>query len=221
MNIKQLFYGEFILGKDYLSQEIQKKGEDFFWDSFLRPVFDSELNNSSVILEVGANIGLHTVYLSKICKQVIAFEPQREIYYQLCGNLFVNQCFNVKAYNNCIYDKSCMMSILDTIDYTINNNAPMLGFFESEQGNVKAITIDSLNMKPDFIKIDAQGSDLQCLYGAEQTILKHKPTILFEIENKLKNVNCFQEDDYFKFLNKINYNVRKISKGSDYIATPK
>lgn len=46
------------------------------------------------------------------------------------------------------------------------------------------ITLDSLALTPDFIKIDVEGMEWHVLYGAEQTIRQHRPVIMFE-ENKL------------------------------------
>ena len=46
---------------------------------------------------------------------------------------------------------------------------------------VKVTTLDSMDVQPDFIKIDTQGSEYEILEGAKNTIEKHKPILLLEL----------------------------------------
>ena len=46
-------------------------------------------------------------------------------------------------------------------------------------GNIPVITIDSLGVKPGFIKLDVEGSEANALIGAFET-LKHRPVVMFE-----------------------------------------
>jgi len=50
--------------------------------------------------------------------------------------------------------------------------------------DVDVITLDSLHLAPDFIKIDIEGMEYHALLGGEQTIRTHKPIIIIE-ENGL------------------------------------
>lgn len=214
------FYGSFFHGSDYISKQMENKDTTYMWDGFLRPVFDKYIDKNSLVLEIGANIGAHTVYLSQISKQVIAFEPQQYVYYQLSANLFINKCINVSAYNLGIYNKECMISPEINIDHLKDHTAPMITLLPSSKG-IQCITIDSLNENFSFIKIDAQGADLLCLEGAIKTIEKFKPVIAIEIESDqtLQKHGC-QKADYFNFFNKINYKSQKIEE-NNYLLTPK
>src|SRR5689334_13959549 len=54
------------------------------------------------IYDVGANIGAHTLALSKFAPgriEVRAFEAQRQIYYMLCGNVALNGLRNVHCHH--------------------------------------------------------------------------------------------------------------------------
>lgn len=46
------------------------------------------------------------------------------------------------------------------------------------------ITLDSLNLSPDFLKIDVEGMEHHVLLGGERTIRTHRPVVIFE-ENGL------------------------------------
>jgi FkbM family methyltransferase len=60
------------------------------------------LKPSDVVLDVGANIGSHTVPFAKLVGEsgrVVAFEPQRLVFQNLCANLALNALRNVVTYD--------------------------------------------------------------------------------------------------------------------------
>ena len=69
---------------------------------------------------------------------------------------------------------------------------------------VKTFTLDSLNLKSDFIKLDVENHELEVLKGGKQHIKKNKPIILLENNKKIRKVSLF--------LKSINYSPYKISK---------
>src|SRR5436309_7187120 len=74
-------YGEFSEGEVELFQQIVKPGD--------------------VVIDVGANIGAHTLWFAKTVGNgggVVAFEPQRLIFQTLCANLALNNVMNVMAF---------------------------------------------------------------------------------------------------------------------------
>lgn len=226
INITETKYGNFILAEgDYVCDRIND-GE--FWDKQLKHYFDKYLNKKSLVVEVGAHCGFHTVYMSRKAGFVLAFEPQTHIYNQLCGNLFLNSCLNVKALNMACYDKTCKLGVsplhqqemakLDFLDkglivnYDTCENTGAISLTERGDGNVQAVTIDSMELKQlDFLKVDAQGSDVRVILGARNTIRKFLPVILFEREPKLLTYHNSSFEELFDFLEKeLNYEIKKI-----------
>ena len=53
-----------------------------------------------------------------------------------------------------------------------------------EGDEIEMITLDSLNLAPDFVKIDVEGMEWHVLKGGERTIRTHRPVVMFE-ENGL------------------------------------
>jgi hypothetical protein len=54
---------------------------------------------------------------------------------------------------------------------------------------VKVVKLDDFNPiqkleKVDFIKIDVEGNEMKTLFGAKETILKFKPTVMVEMEQR-------------------------------------
>jgi FkbM family methyltransferase len=229
MNIKKLSYCDIIIGTDEISKRVNKEKPDWMFDGHLKKYYDQYINKNSIVLDIGANIGTHSLYFSNISKKVYAFEAQRILFYHLCANIFLNQRTNIYAFNNVVYDKKSLFSLTEnTPNYFSNHASACLGFSEINTDNthddkdiVNSIRIDDINFESvDFIKIDAQGSDLICMRGAVNTIKKFKPIITFEIENKnLLNVHGISHQDHFDFLDDIGYGYKHISYG-DYLAFP-
>src|SRR5579862_896137 len=63
--------------------------------------FKQVVQPGDTVLEIGANIGSHTVFFAKAVGRegtVQAFEPQRLIFQTLCANIALNNLENVKTY---------------------------------------------------------------------------------------------------------------------------
>ncbi len=148
------------------------------------------LKNFNCAIDVGANIGLHTVRFSKMFKSVHAFEPTSINYECLEKNTATLQNVHLNKFglgaaasresiklptdsNNC-----GGFSIVDWQNYSQE--------FLEETIEIK--TLDSLKLAPDLIKIDVQGFDLNVLMGGKNTLTKFKPVVIVEAESKkIKN----------------------------------
>src|SRR4030095_11726468 len=79
----------------YVGGSLQKYGEFSVGEQDL---FQSVVHQGELVVEVGANIGAHTVELARMVGpegEVHAFEPQRIVFQTLCANLALNQLTNV------------------------------------------------------------------------------------------------------------------------------
>lgn len=67
------------------------------------------------VVDIGANLGAFTVPIAKhIASQggvVSSFEPQRIVYYQLCGNIFLNRLDNCYAYHHALGERHEVIEI--------------------------------------------------------------------------------------------------------------
>lgn len=152
--------------------------------------------------------------------RVYAFEPQRVIHQILCGNIMLNNIFNVYAQNSCIGQKRGKTKIADLyIDEKYTNiNVGVFSIKENPgEYEVDIISVDDLNLKRcNFIKCDTEGMGLDMLIGAENTIKKFLPVMYIEQESGSNgrqiidflhslnysvykhNVNYFNKDNYFR-----------------------
>ena len=214
--------------QDYLFKCI--KDGDGFPDSFLLETINKYVNKDSVCVDIGANLGYVSLYLSRICKKVYSFEPQHVVFLQLCANVFLNERFNVYPLELAAYSESKLFNFavyqngwVKASSFDDYNNIGSIGSISLEKkddGNIKAVRPDEIiKEKVDFIKIDAQGGDIDAIFGCEK-LLENRPVIVFEYEHDL-SVNNYGRTlpEILPFAQKHNYGMRAIS-GQNYILEP-
>jgi len=138
---------------------------------------------SGVFVDVGANTGNHTIYISRFsnCARIIPFEPNEAAITILKQNLRLNQCDNVDTgfLGLALGRTKCQLG-QHTPDA---NNLGHTCYFEDDSGVVQAIAGDALirDEAIEFIKIDAEGMEMEVLSGLEQSIALWQPTIFVEV----------------------------------------
>lgn len=187
MRVRQCRHGLMLynINDYYMGRAYDAYGEDQECELRLLSRF---IGPGQVILDVGANIGTHTVFFSRIAGDrgtVLAFEPQRVIHQNLCANLALNGIRNVRAlWCGVGGDKGRLF--IPAIDYAVRNNFGGISFKDSATGEgVPRISIDSLNLPAcHFIKIDVEGMENEVLAGAQQTISAFRPGLFVENHQK-------------------------------------
>jgi FkbM family methyltransferase len=179
-----------------------------------------------VVIDVGANIGVLTVQsaamIEPIGGHVYAFEPQRQIFYMMCGNIAMNNIDNVSAERLAVGNSNKPITV-PKLNYYQPGSFGSVGFTgefddvgqDLDFGNgekVDQIVIDEYfkdveNIK--FIKVDVEGMELDVLKGAEQTIKQHRPWMYIEYckqPNQGKELREFIESmDYDIYVLSINF----------------
>lgn len=171
------------------AQLLQKIGETFCADV-----------EAPFVLDIGANMGAFSIPFAKNIAArgglLYAFEPQRIVYYQLCGNVFLNRLDNVFAYNMAIGDEDATVEI-PSIDYSASQNIGAFSIDQGLRGVLNAVTVNegaprdevplrrldsvALPKAPSLIKIDVEGLEVKVLQGAMQLLQSANfPPLLLE-----------------------------------------
>lgn len=146
------------------------------------------LQEGDNVIEVGANIGSHTVGLAKSVGStghVVAIEPQPEVFRILCANLALNGLTNAIPFMNGCGAESCLMRVNSTNYQTKNiHNSGSASLNNSDDGTlVSVVTLDELvgNMPSlRLIKVDVEGMEKEVLEGAKRLIEQHRPFLYVE-----------------------------------------
>ncbi|MDB5476484.1 MAG: SAM-dependent methyltransferase [Phenylobacterium sp.] len=136
------------------------------------------------VVEIGANIGAHTVPLARKCAPgpLLAFEPQPRVFQVLCANLVRNDIGNVLAYPEACGDSEGWATML-MLDYDAAQNfgAASLQPLGNPGVKVRVIPLDSLELPTlGLLKIDVEGFEPMVLRGARRTIARCRPVIYVE-----------------------------------------
>jgi FkbM family methyltransferase len=144
---------------------------------------------ADTVVEVGANIGAHTVTLSKAvgpAGRVVAIEPQPVIFRMLCANLALNGALNVDTHQCGCGAAGGTMS-LPPLDYESEKNFGGISLEAYDAARPAcAVPIrrldDLLEAAPrvDLIKIDVEGMETEVLNGASTVIDRFRPTLYVE-----------------------------------------
>ncbi len=145
------------------------------------------LPGGGTAVEVGANVGAHTVALARKAGptgRIYAYEPQPVIFQNLCANLALNGLTNVYPYNQACGAEADNMRFPD-INYGVKGNfggvsLEMLPDVETGM-MIDIIPLDSLRLRRcDLLKIDAEGMEQPVLDGAEALIKSCAPILYLE-----------------------------------------
>jgi len=143
------------------------------------------------VIDIGANIGTHTVFFSKRCNQglIYSIEPQFYIFQILNANVSLNGAFNTKLYNSPVSNEFESVKLLHFPPF--DNKKINYGEFKIhnvENGlETRCIKLDDHFSNIQFIKLDVEGHELSCLKSGEKLIESDKPMMYIEFNNKQGN----------------------------------
>ena len=181
-------------------------------------------------VDVGAHMGSWTLVMATHFREVHAFEPQRLIYQQLCGNVALNDLPNVFAHNVGL-DETCGRLTLQRpgVDRGSSSaRSDVAQRFEAEHIALSPETIDVVTLDSfaevltdvGLIKIAVEGLELRVLKGATKVLRENGlPKLLVE---------CWSSDWYSQdkealllFLDDLGYQVVSIMGYADMLLAEK
>lgn len=151
------------------------------------------VGNGKRAIDIGANEGIYSYALSQMCEIVEAFEPQPWCTETIIAYTKAHKQ-NINIYNVGLSNSNGSLDLY--IPYSNNSNSKLvtgLGSFREPEGNHRCIQVpvrklDDYNFEDvSIIKIDVEGYEFQVIEGGQHTILREKPLIYIEIEQRHLN----------------------------------
>jgi FkbM family methyltransferase len=139
-------------------------------------------------VDVGANIGLHTVRLAKLAGRggaVTAIEPDPGLARRIERNLLLNDLANVRVVNAAASDKTGPVTLHRPDPGDPNRARASLhgySYLTGDAISVPAVTVDEVcgSERVALIKIDVEGHEGAVVRGAAGVITRDEPSVVFE-----------------------------------------
>lgn len=147
-------------------------------------IFYNNLNRGDIFLDIGTNIGYHSLFASTIvCNEgkVISFEPIKRIYSQFKKSIQKNGFNNIETNNlACGFKESKETIYIDSANVG-NSMIFERDLFDSKE-EITIINYDKkyLKQKIHFVKIDTEGFEYEVLKGMKKSLEKYGPKIILE-----------------------------------------
>jgi FkbM family methyltransferase len=158
-------------------------------------LFKALIVSSDIVADIGANIGMTSIFFSTKVKQVFAFEASSSTFNILQHNVSNGSFLNLEVLNVGLGDKD----ETQTITFAESNRS---GGFISDTTSISSghitetvvlKTLDNLILSntiepPSFLKIDVEGFELKVLQGGNTFLRETKPTVVLELNHFCLNV---------------------------------
>mgnify|MGYP003571296666 CR=1 FL=1 len=193
---------------DFIQKMIVNNNDYYEADVLLE--LDNYIPENSVILDLGANIGNHTLYWlissKRNIQKVHSFEPVKTTFEILSKNIELNNLQSKAVlYNVGLFDKETKAEIFKYIIGNIGGTS----LKEEQNGDIVLKRLDDIEFNEehiDFMKIDVENLEFQLLNGAKNLIDKYKPMIFVESFNDYyKDINKFLIDRDYELIKEFPY----------------
>lgn len=174
------------------------------------------LKEGMTVIDIGAHYGLYTLLASRkvgATGKVIAFEPSPRELRRLILNLKLNRCFNVKVEPIALGNETGIAEffLADAKRTGCSSLRAQKGKSSLRKIKVPIVRLDDYLMlnrieNVDFIKVDAEGAELEILKGSLQTLSRHKrPIWLAEVRDICTQIWGYKAKEILSFLLSFDY----------------
>ncbi len=189
--------------------KVQYKGKDLLYavanshcEWRVRSLFSKEpdtiawiqsMRLGETFVDIGANIGVYTIFAAAHGLKVYAFEPESSNYALLCKSILINGLDDLAAaYCLALTDKQQLDTLYlstylpggscHTFGENIDHRLEVRG--HSIKQGCMSVRLDDLGLRADHVKIDVDGLEHEVIRGGEFTISEAK-SVLCEINSNL------------------------------------
>jgi FkbM family methyltransferase len=123
------------------------------------------------VLDIGANIGLHSIILSKLGFEVKSYEPDPEHFATLQKNIEVNSAQNIEVVNEAVSTEKGLASFVRVLGNTTGSHleGAKSSYGEKHIFEVKTAEFIKIMKWADFIKLDVEGAEARLLCSTSES----------------------------------------------------
>jgi FkbM family methyltransferase len=163
------------------------------YEAHLSELFGHLVKPGDRCVDVGANIGVHTVRMARLAGrggEVIAIEPDPDVVRRARRNVALNRLSNVRLVHAAASERAGQMRLYRPSPRDTNRARASLlhhAYLTGDATTVPVVTVDDLcaGAPVALIKIDVEGHESGVVRGAADIIARHAPSIVFEYAPEL------------------------------------
>jgi len=169
-----------------------------------------------VCFDIGANVGQHSLFLSRYCDRVHAFEPYELVRRQLELKIRHNDISNIVVHDvglgqqdsqlDYFAPRGCNTGTGSFVPSYATDNNRLIGKLQVVDADRY---ISGLGLaKIDLIKIDVEGYEKNVLLGLKDTLREYRPVLFMEFSAETKH--SFQGEDEMMSMLPSNYGIKRV-----------
>jgi FkbM family methyltransferase len=169
--------------------------QQLFWYGYYEKdavlTWETLINDTDIVIDIGANTGYYSLIAAPRARQVIAFEPSKKIRIQLQENVRRNNYNNIKIESYALSDHTGQSELYAAP--AANTGMTSLLPPENFGGDKEIVPVTTLDewiitqQLPTIrmIKIDVEGAEWKVLSGMKAILEHHQPLLLVEVIEEL------------------------------------
>ena len=169
-----------------------------------------------VFIDIGANVGQHSLFMSRYCERIHAFEPYEPVRRKLEINIRRNGIRNIVVHNVGLGHEDCALDFFAPKSRNTGTGTFVSSYATDSHecmGKMRVVGGDGCVSgcgldKLDLIKIDVEGFERNVLMGLRNTLRKYRPVVFMEFSTETKR--SFQGEREMMSMLPENYLVKSI-----------
>jgi len=162
-----------------------EKGHLFFWNDVASAIFDKK----GVYVDIGANQGHHSLFMSPISKVVHSFEPYERVRKKIVEKIQLNNIDNIIIHDVGIGDKDDIMQFFAPKGTNLGLGSFVKNQKDRLETGIPLRIVDgdkyfnhNISDEIHMMKIDVEAFEKTVIKGLKNTLDKYRPIIVLEIE---------------------------------------
>lgn len=200
------------------------------FEPHLSRFFRRTISERDTVLDIGANIGAHTLTFASAVGQlgrVLAFEPNPIVRQQLEANIALNNMANVCVYNFALGAEKEVLPLSvpksNSVEFSNMGLASLVALetphdvIQVEVRLLDDVVLELGLTRIDMIKIDVQGYEFQVLAGAKRSLDRFSPVVIFEWEPWAWEKAGKNLEDLTEMLGSLGYHIYELTENGYYL----
>jgi FkbM family methyltransferase len=178
--------------------------------------------DNPIFIDIGANIGQHSLFMSKYCKEVHAFEPYNAVMAGLEEKIKLNNIKNIITHSVGIGETNKELDFFAPKGSNTGSGS-FVATHEADNneylGKLRVVNgddyLNDLGLKRiDLIKIDVEDFEKSVIMGIRETLKKFRPIVFMEYSEETKL--SFSGEDEFRSILPEGYRISTVIPGKPF-----